>query len=214
MTEETKDTTESTETAKQPQLDKATVDELIKTNLKEAIAGLQQQQQATQQVNAQPVQQKEPDFWADILDPHIKAGTAQADLNSAIAMDKVDFYSSDEWLTEVDEYLTEDDPTKRKTEKANLRKEVERVFDTNVKQNRGLPRSDVLKGVLGHMLIKDPEKFKASASKKATAEKESELDKAKKAVSIGAGNITNFSAADINSMTLEKVQEQFGSMEF
>ncbi len=212
MAEET--TTKDTETpeTKEPQFDPVKMSELIKQNVGESVKAALAASQTPQQQTTEAA--KEPDIWDEILTPRITASTARGNLAAASAEDKVDFYSSDDWLEEVEDFLVEEDPSKRKAEKRAVRDEIERLFDLQVSKGRGLPRTDIFHAVLGEKVKKDKVKYQESIGKKATARQQAELQKAKKGVDIGAGNVNDFTPAEIHAMPMATVLEKYGNIPF
>ncbi len=185
----------------------------VNTSIKEALKDLPQQQ-APQPVQQQQQQKVEPDIWDDIVGSRVNPHLANANLQSAIASDKIDFYSSDDWLEEVDNLLLETDPVKRKAEREEIRKDIETKFSNLVSSNRGIPRKDIFSAVIGERVKKDRAKYEEASYTKRNKSKEAELDKARKAVDISSGNISNFNAADVYEMDHAKMLKEYGNVPF
>lgn len=214
MAEEAKETID-TETEK-PAFDEAKMSEMIKANVSTSMKEVIDQLNQNKPVADEPrnVQQDNPDFWDDIVNPRVTKHTAKANLAAEAAEDKLDFYTSDDWTEEVEEFLVEDDPTKRKAEKKAIRDEVEKIFKNLISTGRGLPRKDICDAVLAQKLKKDRIKYQEAVVNRHNKRKESDLDKAKRGVDITAGNISNFTPSQIHEMTEEKMLSEFGSYRF
>src|SRR5438132_1284255 len=140
--EENETVTETTEST--PTLNEEKLGELIKKGFKESLDSYTQD---TQQ--AQTVQSTEPkDPWDEVLEPRISRRTQQSNITAQSAEDKADFYTSDFWLTELDDLLPGDldtDEGKLALSKAKkeVRENIEQTFSNLVKQGRGIPRKDI-----------------------------------------------------------------------
>src|SRR6266853_5171209 len=123
--------TENTEVEnKQPQLDEVKLSELIKKGMKDSFDELAANQRNTQQSNQQNVQQQSTDPWDEVLEPRIRKGTQQSNSIAAAAEDKVDFYTSDYWLKEIDEILPGDDTEDGKVSLQKAKKEIRETLET------------------------------------------------------------------------------------
>ncbi len=200
-----------------PQFSEEKLAELVKNNvnasLKDVMANLNQNQNNVQQ-QQNVEKEKEPDFWDTFIDGKVNPRVAKAELQSEAAVDKLDYYSSDDWLVELDDFLVEDDPDKRKEEKTKIREDIEKYFNNLLKAGRGLPRKDIAAAVLGEKVKKDKIKYQESVVNKSQKKRDSDLQKARGAVSISSGNISNYSPQDIHGMSSEKIIETFGSLTF
>ena len=196
-----------------PQFDQEALAKLVADQVdksfKEAVTNAQQS--TTQQVNTN-VPEKLP--FQDFVDPIVGPRIANAQLQAEIAADKADFYSSDAWLADADEFLIEDDADKRKIEKAALRAEVERVFNNAVKAGKGVPRSDVLSFVIGEKLKKDRIAYQESINKRVSNREATKLEAARRQTDLSTGNVSSFDPASIHAMSTEKMLEQYGKLEF
>lgn len=202
--------------------DEAKFSELIKKerqeSVKQALAELReeaaQEYQTQQNMQPQPVQS---DFWSEQINPRLQP--MQQQVNGAIfraeaAEDKADFYGGEFWNEEVNDWLTGDDEQELKSERNALRDKVEKLFLKLSREGRALPRKDIALHVLGETLTQNKEKVLASLEKKSSKKKEAELEKAKRAVDIGAGNIINFEPETIHSMSIEDMHEKYGNFTF
>jgi hypothetical protein len=201
----------------QPGFDEAKMAELISKNvnssLKEAIAALPQpepQYQQPQQVDT-PV---EPDFWDQQINPRVDGKIANVNLRALAAEDKVDFFSSEAWTTELDEMLPGDTPEEIAQHKKEIRLRLEKTFTTMLQSGRGTRRADILDYEVGKYLREKKSEFKDSVVKKAGKSREAELEKARRGVDISSGNISNFTAQDIHDMDFERVVKEFGQVGF
>lgn len=158
--------------------------------------------------------------FAEWIDPLVTPKLQQAQLTAQAAEDKVDFYSSEEWLTEVDDWLCaegksdEETATLRKQEKAAIRADVEKTFQAMLKAGKGTFRKDLLSYVLGEKMKRDKAAFTESIGKRSAKQKEAALDKARRGVDISSGAISNFVAADVHKMDTAKMLEQYGGVAF
>ncbi len=176
MAEEIESTSENVETT-QPTLNEEKLGELIKKGFKESLESLGQQSQ-------QQTAQEPKDPWDEVLEPRINKRTQQSNITAQSAEDKVDFYTSDYWLTELDEMLPGD-------------------LDT-----------DEGKVAVGQYIKKNKTSYIEGVSKKSSLKKEMEVTKAKRAVDMSTGNISNFSPEQIHKMDQSKIDEQFGNVLF
>ncbi len=195
--------------------------ELIKANvdtsMKDALANLRAEQESyttqTKESETSPTIEGN-DFWDGVISRRVDGKVKQANLQAEIAQDKIDFYTSEQWLEEADEWLTEEDPAKRKAEKKALREDIEKAFNGLVQNGRGMPRADIFKAVLGEKITKDRAKYVESIGRKKDKQRETELAQARRGVDISSGNITNFTPADIYKMDHAKLLETFGEVSF
>lgn len=199
--------------------DEAKMSELIQKNMNASFKELLAEQAKTQQQQTETPQQveapaPEPDFWDNLINPKVDGKVASATIAAQAAEDKVDFYSSDEWIEEVEEWLTEDDPTKRKAEKAKLREEIESTFRNLLKSGKGTFRKDIFSYVLGEKIKKDRVKYQENIGKKREKQAEADIQKARRAVDITSGGVSNFSASDIHAMSTEKMLKELGNLTF
>src|SRR5438309_371127 len=154
------DTTESTEvTESKPQLDEVKLSELIKKGMKDSFDELRNSQGNAQQNNQSP-QTQSTDPWDEVLEPRIRKGTQQSNSIAAAAEDKVDFYTSDYWLKEIDDILPGDNTTEEgnivlNKAKKEIRETLETTFSNLLKQGRGIPRSDIIDFAVGQYVKKN-----------------------------------------------------------
>ncbi len=206
---------ENTEVESKPQLDESKLSELIKKGLKDSFDEL-----ATNQRNNQPQQEvQSTDPWEEVLGPRIRKGTQASDNRSAAAEDKVDFYTSDYWLKDIDDILPGDSNTEEgiislNKAKKEIRETLETTFSNLLKQNRGIPRSDIVDFAVGQYVKKNKSSYIEGLSKKSSLQKEREVQKARKGVDIQSGNISNFAPDQIHKMSQEKINEEFGGVQF
>ncbi|SRR6266516_6775631 len=211
--EENETTTETIEST--PALNEEKLGELIKKGFKESLDSYTQStQQSTQQ---QSTEAKDP--WDEVLEPRISKRTQQSNITAQSAEDKADFYTSDFWLTELEELLpgdTETDEGKLALSKAKkeVRENIETTFSNLVKQGRGIPRKDIADFAIGQYIKKNKASYMEGVSKKSSLRKEMEVKKAQRAVDMNTGNISNFSPEQIHKMEQSKIDEQFGSVLF
>ena len=193
-----------------PTFDKDAIETLVKKSVKDSFNEVLQQQAPRSQ---EPTKQVDNPF-ADWVNPLVDHKVNAATLASQDAQDKVDFYTSDAWLTDIDDFLVNDDPAKRATEKKALRDKIETTFSNMLKMGKGICRADIKDYVIGQKLKEDKAAYQESIGRRLNKKKEADLDKAAKGVNISAGNISNFTAADIHKMTFEKRVETFGEVLF
>lgn len=208
------DNTQNTETSKP--FDETKLAELIKANVTSSMEGIKKelasQNQNRTESQVDNTTKEEPDFWDAIIDPKVNKKVASASLAAELAQDQVNFYTSDEWLS-VDEWLVEEDPTKRSEEKKALRKQVEDYSANLVKQGRAMPRSDIFNAVLGEKIKKDRIKFEENIGKRNKRNEETELDKARKGVDLGSV-MNDFTPESVHKMDWNKVTETYGQVVF
>jgi hypothetical protein len=196
-----------------PPLDEAKLSEMIKKGVKETIETLASERSERPVEAAQSTQTTDP--WDEILEPRITRKTQQSSLKADAAEDKVDFYTSDYWLTEVDDILPGDTGTDDLAKsKKDLRDGIEKTFTNLMKQGRATPRADIANFVLGEYIKNNKSTYVESVVKKSSTRKEQELQKARRGVDISAGNITNFTAEQLHKMPQDKIVEQFGDVSF
>ncbi|SRR6266568_963833 len=211
MAEEIESTSENVETT-QPTLNEEKLGELIKKGFKESLESLGQQSQ-------QQTAQEPKDPWDEVLEPRINKRTQQSNITAQSAEDKVDFYTSDYWLTELDEMLpgdldTDEGKVALSKAKREVREKIETTFSNLVKQGRGIPRKDIADFAVGQYIKKNKTSYIEGVSKKSSLKKEMEVTKAKRAVDMSTGNISNFSPEQIHKMDQSKIDEQFGNVLF
>jgi hypothetical protein len=197
-----------------PSFDEDKLAELIKSNVSSEFSQLKDElkSQRTQVDTHLNEPKTEPDFWDNIIDPKVNSKTAKAELQSALAQDKVDFYTGDDWLT-VDEWLVEEDEDKRKAEKKALRDKIEEYSSNMAKSNRAMPREDIYKAVLGEKIKKDKVKFEEGIGKRNKAKEQTELDKARRGVDINT-TLNDFNSESVHKMSWDKVAENYGALTF
>ena len=197
-----------------PQFDEAKLSEMIKKgvqdSLKEAIAT----QQTTQQTTKVEDKSTETDPFDAWLNPKIDTKVASATLAAQSAEDKADFYSSEFWLTEVDEHLLGDTPEELKAAKTELRKSLESTFTNMIKQGRGTPRADLVLFEIGKYNKANKGKIDESITKRSKAKQEAELEKARRGVDIGVGALSNFQPQDVHGMKWDDIAEKYGQLAF
>src|SRR6266446_1844631 len=200
--------------SKQPQLDEVKLSELIKKGLKDSFDELTNDQRNSQQSTQQSTQTQSTDPWDEVLEPRIRKGTQQSNSIAAAAEDKVDFYTSDYWLKEIDEILpgddTEDGKVSLQKAKKEIRDTLETTFSNLLKQGRGIPRSDIVDFAVGQYVKKNKSTYTEGLVKKSSLQKEKEVQKARRGVDIQSGNISNFSPEQLHNMPQDKINEQFG----
>jgi len=204
--------------SKQPQLDEVKLSELIKKGLKDSFDELTNDQRNSQQSTQQSTQTQSTDPWDEVLEPRIRKGTQQSNSIAAAAEDKVDFYTSDYWLKEIDEILpgddTEDGKVSLQKAKKEIRDTLETTFSNLLKQGRGIPRSDIVDFAVGQYVKKNKSTYTEGLVKKSSLQKEKEVQKARRGVDIQSGNISNFSPEQLHNMPQDKINEQFGGVLF
>src|SRR6266853_6934177 len=171
MAEELVDTVEDKEVESKPQLDEVKLSELIKKGMKDSFDELAANQRNTQQSNQQNVQQQSTDPWDEVLEPRIRKGTQQSNSIAAAAEDKVDFYTSDYWLKEIEEILPGDSTSEEgilslQKAKKEIRETLETTFSNLLKQGRGIPRSDIVDFAVGQYVKKNKSTYTDGLVKK------------------------------------------------
>jgi len=213
MAEETKEETKEESKEGTSNFDEAKMAELIKANVsasqKELIAQLKADKE-----EEKPKEEVKEDFWDEIVNSRTSGKINQANVRAEAAEDKVDFYSSDEWLEGIDDLLPGDSLEEVKKHKKEIRTRLETTFQNMLKAGRGTHRADLLDYELGKYLKENKKAFIETVEKKSTKRKEVELQKARKGVDITAGNVSNFTPSDIHAMSMEKVIEEFGHVGF
>lgn len=195
---------ELTQETKEPSFNQEQMQQFIQQSVQNSFRDALQSQE-------EPVKQQETDPWADIINPHIQPKVQQAELRAAAAEDKSDFYSSDEWLVDVeDHFITEDSRKERKE----LREEVERLFTQQMKAGKPLPRKDILAYLLGNRVLSKKTEYQEAIVKKRTKQQDASLQKARQMQEFSSGNISNYEPQAIHAMTDEKLVETFGNMAF
>jgi hypothetical protein len=210
MAEETN--TNTTSNTANSSIDETKLADLIKANISSSLAELKQDFTQQQQPSQTTTATEEPDFWDNIINPKVDKKVSAASLQAELAKDQVDFYTSDEWLS-VDEWLVEEDPSKRNDEKKALRKQVEDYSLSLARQGRAMPRADIFNAVLGEKLKKDKVKFEENIGKKHKANAENELEKARRGVDI-TSVMNNFTPESVHKMDWDKVKETYGQVVF
>ncbi len=197
-----------------PVFDENKIAELIQkevaSSFKSALAEANENRQ-TQQVPRQ-TQQSETDPIAEWLNPHIQPHLQRANLASAAALDKADFYGSEEWEN-LDEILGEDEADLKK-EKREIRTLVEKRFEELVKAGVPTPRKTVLELVLGQKMSKDSASFIDKVSKKSAKKKDADLNRARSASDIGAAQVTSMSRDDVYAMDDDAFEKAFADIQF
>lgn len=187
--------------------------EFIKSQVKEGVSSTLQEAANFRAEQPSPGTPEVEDPWDALISPRVKPGLAQAQLMAQAADDKVDFYSSPEW-EQVDDWLVEEDPEKRRAEKAEMRKKVESAFSNLLKQGKGLHRADIFNSVLGEKIRKDKEKFVESIGKRKAKQESDALDKARRAVEPTPGSISSFTRDDVLTMDEESFTKKLGALTF
>ena len=216
LAEETGADTDDKKTTSTFEFDEVKMAELIKAGVKDSLK--EAMSTADTSSNSQPASQSAttttPDNpfqqWIDpLVTPRLNAAT----LAAQAAEDKVDFYSSDDWLIDIDEHLgsTPEEISKAKRE---VREEVEKTFTNMLKAGKGTFRKDILSFVMYERIKKDKAKFTETVSKRSNAKKDAELANARRAVDISTGAISNFQPQDIHAMDTAKMLEQFANVAF
>ncbi len=222
MAEET--TSESTETQQQSSgIDEAKLAELIaksqQDSIKATLAELRRDAEQQQQYQQQQTQQTEvqPTFWDEQINPRlapVQRQTQFAMLRAEAAEDKADFYGSDEWTELVESYCTADTDEELNTQKKELRTKIEETFNNRMKSGNPIPRKDISEWLLGQEIKTNKTKHVEAYTKKRKKAEESELEKARRAVDIGAGNVVNFQPEEVHAMTLEDMQAKYSTLTF
>lgn len=205
---------ETQTTQSNPNIDSAQLEELIKQSVSSSFKELEETQRETQRTSTSQTdtrQTETTDPWADIVNPLVEPRLAQMQLQTQAAQDKIDFYSSDSWLTELDEHLTSDDT---KTEKADFRKEIEKTFSNLMQKGSPLPREDIAKYLLGQKLIKSGTKHYESKNKKAQARRDADLQHAQRAVEFQSGIPTSVQPQKLYDMTFDDIVKEYGTVQF
>lgn len=207
MAEETQDTQQEATPAG---LSQDQLESMIRNGTKAAM------QEALQDIPrpqpAQPAQPENP--FQQWVDPLVKPGLQQAQLQAEIAQDKADFYSSDLWLDEVDDHLISDDPKERRQEKSDLRKQVEKLFEDNIKAGQPRTREALMTYLLGQRAITKKADLRSAQSRREQKSKDADLDKARRGVDISAGLISDFSPQSVQEMSLEDMRKKYAEVSF
>jgi hypothetical protein len=197
-----------------PPLDETKLSDMIKKSVRDSLETLASERSHTPPVET-PNSPQTTDPWDEILEPRITRRTQQSSLKADAAEDKVDFYTSNYWLTEVDDVLPGDTGTEDLAKsKKDLRDGIEKTFNNLMKQGRATPRADIANFVLGEYIKNNKSTYVESVVKKSSTRKEQELQKARRGMDISAGNITNFTPEQLHKMPQEKIVEQFGDVSF
>ncbi len=202
------ETTETTATIEQqPSLTKEDIQAAVAESITNSMANLKPAERA--------VTQQEPakDPWEDILNPVLEPKLAQSRLRAEAAEDRAEFYSSDTWLEDANEFLLSDDPTKAKAEKAALKIDIEKTFNDLIANGRGMKREDIFNYKIGQLVTKKRVEYQESIGKK-RSKKQSDLERAQKGVEFQTGMVSNYDTAQIFDLPEEKLIEQFGSLTF
>ncbi len=219
MAEELVENIEDKEVESKPQLDEGKLSELIKKGMKDSFDELAANNQRNTQ-NLQGQQQvQSTDPWDEVLEPRIRKGTQQSNSIAAAAEDKVDFYTSDYWLKEIEEILPGDSTSEEgilslQKAKKEIRETLETTFSNLLKQGRGIPRSDIVDFAVGQYVKKNKSTYTEGLVKKSSLQKEREVQKARRGIDIQSGNITNFTPEQLHNMPQDKINEQFGGVLF
>lgn len=204
-------------------LDESKIAELIKQNvsssMKEVTEALSKQN--TQQVYTPPQEEEDvsTDAWDEIISPRVERHTkksldasSRAALQAEAAEDKADFYSSDLWVVDLEDFFTSDDPAERRKEKADFRKELEERFSNLLKSGRGMKREEIAQYMIGSS--ENRKKYTENQTKKQKKQDEQDGLKAQRNVDIGSFSISNFDAQSIHDMDFDEVAKKFGSYTF
>lgn len=200
---------ETTENSQQPNLDMSQLETLITNSVnnsfKEAFNSREQETQA----QTQATQERDP--WADIVEPIVNPRLQQLQLSNEAAQDKIDFYSSDTWLENINEHFTSDDVKK---EKAEFRAEIEKTFTNLLRAGKPLPREDIAQYLLGQKVVKQGASYHEAQANKRAKKKEDALKHAQRAVEFQTGNISTYTPQNLFDMDHDKLVENFGSYTF
>ena len=184
------------------------IQEQVTSSFKTVLDGIQVSQAQPAQV--QPAQTSDP--VADWLNPHLAPHINRANLASAAAMDKADFYSSETW--EDLDSLIGDGESDSKEEKREIRSAVEKKFEDLMKAGVPTPRKTVLELVLGQKLSSKPDEFAEKAAKRSAKKKAAALAKASSASDIGTSQIASMTSEDIHAMKDEDFEKAFANISF
>jgi len=211
------ETTENTQTeTKTPAFDEAKLQESIRDNIRQSLEEYTRVERETrlQEQQAKKVEEDPgDDFWDKIIDPKVNKKVASSTVAAEAAQDKVDFYTSDEWLTESEAWLVSEDPEDRRKEKAELRDKVEKYFNNLLKSGRGMPRADLFNAVLGEKIKKDKTKFEENIGKRNKRKLDDELQQAQRGVDL-TSVMASYTPESVHKMDWEKVEETYGSLVF
>jgi len=197
-----------------PQLSREDLEQMIREGVG---AGLQQavqqslRQQPVQQQSSQPQQPDNP--FREWIDPVVQPGLQQAHLRTMAMEDKVDFYSSDQWVRDVEDHLVGETDEERRKERAELRADIEQYFANFMQQGRPIIRKDLLDYTLGKRIREQSGKYQDAVHKRKSAVQQAELAKARRHVDMG-GSAMDFDPRSVHAMPIEKVQEQYGDFQF
>lgn len=182
------------------------IQEQVTNSFKTVLDGIQTSQPQQGQ------QGQTPDPIAEWLNPHLAPHINRANLASASAMDKADFYSSEVW--EDLDSLIGDGESDSKEEKREIRSAVEKKFEELMKAGVPTPRKTVLELVLGQKLSAKPDEFAEKAAKRSAKKKAAALSKASAASDIGTSQVASMSAEDVYAMKDEDFEKAFANISF
>ena len=160
-----------------------------------------------------PTPDKENPFQ-EWIDPIVNPRLARASLQAQSAEDRVEFYTSDEWLTGIDSLLAGDSSEEVSLAKKAIKDDLEKTFSDMVRAGKGTFRKDLLNLSIGKYIRENHAKVAESYVKRSSVKKEAELDKARRSVDMGSGTMSNFTPQDIHSMDTQKMLEDFGEVSF
>jgi len=206
--------TEGSEATPAPAFDQEQMMALIKEGVKSTIKEVAESAPKLEpRVEPKP-SESEANPFSQWIDPLVNPKLAAATLQAQAAEDKVDFYSSEQWLTELDELLPGDTEAEIKAAKAEIRKRLETTFTQMLNAGKGTFRREILDYEVGKYTRENKEKVAASHVKRNSAKSEAALEKARRGVDIGAGALSNFTPQSIHEMDTEKMLEQYGGVAF
>ena len=195
-----------------PAFDENRIAELIQKEVASSFKAALSEVNETRQPQQVQLQSQTADPIAEWLNPHIQPHLQRANLASAAAMDKADFYGSEEWEN-LDEILGEDEADLKK-EKREIRTLVEKRFEELVKAGVPTPRKTVLELVLGQKMSKDSASFIDKVSKKSAKKKDAELNRARSASDIGTAQVTSMNRDDVYAMDDDAFEKAFADIQF
>ncbi len=151
--------------------------------------------------------------FAEFINPLVEPRIRAASLQGEAAQDKVDFYTSDEWLLDIDDHLGST-PEEVKAAKAEVRAEVEKTFTDMLRAGKGTFRKDILSYVMYERIKKNKTKFNDTVAARAKRKAEADIETARRGVDIATTTAMNFSREDIEKLSDEDMMKQFGDLAF
>ena len=205
---------EATDTTTEPTtepLSKADMQAFIKQGVQDSLR--ETLEQTAVQAHQSATQQPDNPF-KEWIDPVVNPRLQQAAITAQAAEDKIDFYSSEQWLTELDDLLPGDSEAEIKSAKAAIRESLEKTFTSMLKAGKGTFRKDLIDYEIGKYIRENKSKVQESYTKRRNAKVEAELERARRGVDISSGAISNFQPQDVHGMGWDKLVEQYGNVGF